>query len=59
MQIHNVFHPNLLKLATKDLLLSQYKNFLPPVVVNDKNKWEVDNIFDAKKHGKQVLFRVK
>ena len=59
MRIHNVFHPSLLRPAAEDLLPSQHNNPPPPVVVNDKEKWEVDDILNAKKHGQQVLFRVK
>ena len=54
MHIHDVFHPNLLRLAAEDPPLGQYNNPLPPVVVNDKEKWEVDDILDAKKHGRRV-----
>lgn len=38
MQIHNVFHPNLLRLAFENLLPGQYNDFSPPVVVNNKKK---------------------
>ena len=56
MQIHNVFYPNLLKPAAEDLLPSQINDPPPPVFVNDKKKWKIDNILDAKKHVRQVLF---
>ena len=59
MRIHNVFPLSLLRLAAKDLFPGQHNDLLPPVVVNNKKKWEVNNILNAKKHGRQVLFQVK
>ena len=59
MRIHDVFHPSLLRPATKAPLPDQPNDLPPPVVVNDEEEWEVDNILDAKKHGRRVLFKVK
>ena len=59
MQTHNVFHLNLLRLAAENPLPGQINDPPPPVVVNDKEEWEVDDILNAKKHDRQVLFRVK
>ena len=60
IKIYNVFHPNLFRPAANDPLPSQHNNFKPPVVVDSEEKWEVNNILDAK-HGKdkKLLFRVK
>lgn len=62
MKIHNVFHPCLLRLYTNDPLSGQENEEPPPVVVDNDNEWEVDDILDAKKgpgHSKKVLFWVK
>ena len=59
MRIHDVFHSSLLRLAAEDPLPGQHNDPPPPVVVNGEEEWEVDDILDAKKHGRRVLFRVK
>ena len=61
MKIHDVFHLNLLQKAADNPLPGQQNSPLPPTVMNDKEKWEVDNILDTKcgKGGKKVLFRMK
>ena len=59
MRIHNVFHPSLLRKVSADLLPGQHNNPAPPVIVNDKEKWEVDDILDARKRGRKVQYCVK
>ena len=60
MKIHNIFHPNLLQKAANDPLPGWRNSPLSPIVVDNKEKWEVDNILDAKHgRGKKVVFRVK
>ena len=59
MKIHNVFHPCLLRLYTNDPLSGQENEEPPPVVVDNDNEWEVDDILDAKKgpgHSKRCCF---
>ena len=61
MKIHDIFHPNLLWKAATNPLPSQRNSPLPPTVVDDKKKWEVDDILDAKRGrgDKKVLYCVK
>ena len=61
MKIYDVFHSNLLWKAATDPLPSQHNSPPPPTVVNNKEKWEVDNILDAKRDrdSKKMLFWVK
>ena len=61
MRIHDVFHPSLLRKASADPLLGQHNEPAPPVLVDDKKEWEVDNILDARRVGRsrKVQFRVK
>ena len=49
MKIYNVFHSSLLWKAAKDPLPGQHNDPTPPVIVNDKKKWEINDILDAKK----------
>ena len=61
MKIHNIFHPNLLWKAVTDPLPGQQNSLSALTIVNNEEKWEIDNILDAKrgKGSKKVLFQVK
>ena len=50
MKIHNVFYPNLLQKALTDPLTNQVNELPTPVIINNKEKWEVEDIFDTRSH---------
>ena len=59
MKIHNVFHPNLLQKASTDLLTGQVNEPAPPIIIDNEEEWEVEDIFDAKSHRDKIQYRVK
>ena len=60
MKIHDIFHSNLLQKAADNPLPGQCNSPLPSTVMNDKKKWDVNNILDAKHgRGKKVIFWMK
>ena len=61
MKIYDVFHPNLLQKAATDPLIGQQNSSPSPKVVDNKEKWKINNILDTKQDRdiKKVLFWVK
>ena len=61
MRIHDVFHPSLLQKALEDPLPGQHNDPAPPIIVDDKEEWEVNDILDARRvgRGRKVQFCVK
>ena len=49
MKIHDVFHSNLLQKAATDPLPGQRNKPEPLTIIDDEKKFEVNDIFDAKK----------
>ena len=49
MKIYDVFYSSLLRKTSIDPLLGQHIDSVPPVIVDDKEKSEVNNILDARK----------
>lgn len=50
MKIDNVFHLNFFQKAFIDLLISQVNELALPVIINNEEKWEVEDIFNARSH---------
>src|SRR5256885_14668777 len=61
MRIHDVFHPNLLRKAAEDPLPGQKNEPPEPVIVDDEEEWEVDDILDSRRYGrgKRLQYLVK
>ena len=61
MLIHNVFHASLLRKAATDPLLGQKQTPSPPIVMNDQEEWEVNEIQNSRhfRCGKQLQYQVK
>lgn len=61
MRIHNVFHPSLLRKAATDPLPGQRIQPPGPVIVNEEEEWELDDILDARQSGRnrRLQFRVR
>lgn len=58
MKIHKIFHPNLFRKASTDPL-TQVNEPPPPVIVNNEEKWEVEDILDSRSYQEKVQCRVK
>ena len=50
IKIHNVFHPNLLQKASTDPLTGQVNEPAPPVIIDNEDEWELEDILDARSH---------
>ena len=50
MKIHNVFHLNLLRKAFTDPLTGQVNEPTPPVIIDNEEEWEVEDILDTRSH---------
>ncbi len=59
MKIYNIFYLNLLRKALIDLLTNQINEPPTPIIINNKEDWEVEDIFNAKSHQNKLQYWVK
>lgn len=50
INIYKVFHLNLFQKAFTETLTNQDNKLLTPVIINNKEEWKVEDIFDAKSY---------
>ncbi len=59
MHIHDVFHSELLRLIINDSLSDQKNESSKSIVINDEDKWEIDNILNSRWYRRQLQYWVK
>ncbi len=59
MHVHDVFHSDLLHLTVNDFLPDQKNESLKSIVINDEDKWKIDNILNFRRYRRQLQYRVK
>jgi len=59
MRIHDVFHSELLRSAVDDSLSGQKNEPSGPIVINDEDEWEIDDILNSRRYRRRLQYRVK
>jgi len=59
MRVHDVFHPDLLRSAADDPLPGQKNEPSDPIVINDEDEWEIDDILNSRRYRRRLQYRVK
>ncbi len=59
MHVHDVFHSDLLHSAVDDLLSDQKNEFSDSIMINDEDKWEIDDILNFRWYQRWLQYKVK
>lgn len=59
MKIYNVFQSNLLQKASTNLPTSQINKLVVPVIINNEDKQEVEDILDARNYLSEIRYWIK
>ena len=59
MHIHDVFHSELLHLVVNDSLSDQKNESLKSIMINDKDEWKIDDIFNSWWYQRRLQYWVK
>ncbi len=59
MCIHNVFYSELFRLVVNDFLSDQKNESLRSIVINDEDKWEINDILNSQQYRRWLQYQVK
>ena len=59
MKIHPVFHVSLLEPYKPSTIPGRTRDPPPPIVINDENEWEVEEILDSKLRYRKLWYKVR
>jgi hypothetical protein len=58
MKIHNIFHTSLIRKAATDSFIEQIQQSSSLIVVNEEEKYEINDIFDSRYHYDKLQYKV-
>jgi hypothetical protein len=58
MKIHDTFHTFLLRFAATNFLIEQIQQSSLSIVINEEEKYEVDDILDSRYHYDKLQYKI-